>query len=196
MTHISKVSPPFNFHAPWAPPVWETEFIFTFPRVPCSKKQISCSLSSCPFFPPVPGGMEDTGDCTVETGGSTRVEFRESGYFPTVRSLRTSECFQSPGDQVFQLGVDDSVFCALSLNTWQGVWTSSVYDRICEFTHNSTDVCANTVTQADHSCTLSWHLRYFVMFLFCCFYRWSSSRVGTVSKITKKRDSVSHCDGI
>jgi hypothetical protein len=26
-----------------------------------------------------------------------------------VRSLGTSECFQSPGDQVLQLGVDDSV---------------------------------------------------------------------------------------
>ena len=30
-----------------------------------------------------------------------------------IRSLGPSECFQSAGDQVLQLGVDDSVFFAL-----------------------------------------------------------------------------------
>ncbi len=38
-----------------------------------------------------------------------------------IRSLGPSECFQSAGDQVLQLGVDDSVFFALSLNELQGV---------------------------------------------------------------------------
>jgi hypothetical protein len=73
-----------------------------------------------------------------------------------VRSLGTSECYQSTGDQVLQLGVDDSVFCELSLNTcFCALSLNTVcedmlgYDRMCEFTHN------RTVTQTDHSCTLS-----------------------------------------
>ncbi len=46
--------------------------------------------------------------------------------------------------------------------------------------HNSPESCPITVAQEDHSCTLSWHMCHFVMFLFCCRYRWSSNRVGTV----------------
>ena len=42
------------------------------------------------------------------------MELRESGTF--VRSLGAVQCFQSAGDQVLQLGVDDSVFFDLSLN--------------------------------------------------------------------------------
>jgi hypothetical protein len=96
-------------------------------------------------------------------------------------NIWVSECFQSAGDQVLHLGVDDSVFFALSLNDLQGVCGHArEYDRMCEFTHNITDTRARTVTQADHSCTLSWHILHFVMFLFCCSYRWSSIRVGTV----------------
>jgi hypothetical protein len=63
-----------------------------------------------------------------------------------VRSLGASQCFQSAGDQVLQLGVDDSVFFDLSLNDLQGVCGHTrVYDRMCEFTHNSTDARASTV---------------------------------------------------
>ena len=49
-------------------------------------------------------------------GGSTGVEFRECGYFRQVLGGCSSHCFQSPGDQVLQLGVDVSVFFDLSLN--------------------------------------------------------------------------------
>ncbi len=76
---------------------------------------------------------------------------------------------------------DDSVFFTLSLNDLHGVCGHArAYDRMCEFTHNNTDARASTMAQTDHSCTLSWHLRHFVMLLFCCSNRWSSSRVGTV----------------
>ena len=63
-----------------------------------------------------------------------------------VRSLGPTQCFQSAGDQVLQLGVDVSVFFDLSLNDFQGVCGHPrVYDHMCEFTHNSTDTRANTV---------------------------------------------------
>ena len=63
-----------------------------------------------------------------------------------VRALGTAQCFQSTGDQVLQLGVDDRVFFDLSLNDLQGVCGHArAYDRMCAFTHNSTDACASTV---------------------------------------------------
>jgi hypothetical protein len=65
-----------------------------------------------------------------------------------VRSLGPAECFQSAGDQLLQLGVDDSVFFALSLNELEGVCGHTrVYHRMCEFKHNSTDASASTVAQ-------------------------------------------------
>ena len=65
-----------------------------------------------------------------------------------VRALGDAQCFQSAGDQVLQLGVDDSVFFDLSLNDLQGVCGHArAYDRMCEFTHNSTDARADTVVQ-------------------------------------------------
>ncbi len=63
--------------------------------------------------------MEDTGDDSVEPRDPH--EWSSENVDTFVRSLGTSECFQSPGDQVLQLGVDDSVFFTLSLNDLQGV---------------------------------------------------------------------------
>jgi hypothetical protein len=61
------------------------------------------------------------------------VEFREMSTF--VRPLGTGQCFQSAGDQVLRLGVDDSVFFDLSLNDLEGVCGhSDVYHHLCEFT--------------------------------------------------------------
>jgi hypothetical protein len=65
--------------------------------------------------------MEDTGDDNVEDPR----EWSSGNVATFVRSLGTSEFFQSAGDQVLQLGVDDRVFCALSLNT-RCVWTCSL----------------------------------------------------------------------
>ena len=98
--------------------------------------------------------MEGTGDGSVEPQDPREWSSEKVATF--VRSLGTAECFQSAGHQVLQLGVDGSVFFALSLNDLQGVWGHArAYDRICEFTHNSTDARASTMAQADHSCTLS-----------------------------------------
>ncbi len=97
--------------------------------------------------------MEVTGDDNVEPDPH---EWSSENVATFVRSLGTSECFQSAGDQVLQRGVDDSVFFTLSLNDLQGVCGHArAYDRMCEFTHNNTDARANTMTQTDHSCTLS-----------------------------------------
>jgi hypothetical protein len=59
------------------------------------------------------------------------LEFRGEKVTTFLRSLGIAECFQSDGDQVLKLGVDDTV--------------------MCEFTHNITDAYASTVTQTDHS---------------------------------------------
>jgi hypothetical protein len=134
--------------------------------------------------------MEDTGDDNVEPDPH---EWSSENVATFVRSLGTSVgrfqssgCFQSSGDKVLELGVDDSVFCGLSLNTFQGVCGHSPsYDRMCEFTHNSTDhrdasvhndtdrpqfsvhfqivqlwsvqlwSVCDTMTQTDHSCTIT-----------------------------------------
>ncbi len=48
--------------------------------------------------------MEGTGDDTVETEDPREWNSEKVATF--VRSLRTPECFQSAGDQVFHLGVD------------------------------------------------------------------------------------------
>ena len=63
--------------------------------------------------------MEDTGDDNVEPEDPH--EWSSENVTTFVRSLGTSECLQSAGDQVLQLGVDDSVFFTLSLNDFQGV---------------------------------------------------------------------------
>ncbi len=94
------------------------------------------------------------------TGGSVEPEdpreWSSEKVATFVRSLGSAEYFKSVGDQMLQLGVDGSVFFALSLNDLQGVCGHvRVYDRMCEFTHNSTDARASTVAQADHCCTLS-----------------------------------------
>jgi hypothetical protein len=69
-------------------------------------------------------------------------------------ALGTAQCFQSAGDQVLQLGVDDSVFFDLSLNDLEGVCGHArAYDRMCEFTH--TVQMRGVTLLADHSCTLS-----------------------------------------
>ena len=78
------------------------------------------------------------------------MECRERVTF--VRSLGPAECFQSAGDRVLYLGVDDSVFFVLSLNDLEGVCGHArAYHRMCEFTHNNTDARASTVVQTDHS---------------------------------------------
>jgi hypothetical protein len=60
--------------------------------------------------------MEGTGDDSVEIHAWSSVKVATF-----VRSLGTAQCFQFAGDQVLQLGVDGSVFFALSLNDFQGV---------------------------------------------------------------------------
>jgi hypothetical protein len=57
--------------------------------------------------------MEDTGDDNVEPEDPN--EWSSENVSTFVRSLGTSECFQSVGDQVLHLGVDDSVFFSLLL---------------------------------------------------------------------------------
>jgi hypothetical protein len=53
--------------------------------------------------------------------------------------LGTAECFQSVGDQVLHLGVDDSVFFTVSLNDFQGVCGHvRVYDHM--FTSGTTNI--------------------------------------------------------
>ena len=57
--------------------------------------------------------MEGTGDDNVEPDDPH--EWISENVSTVVRSLGTAECFQSTGDQVLHLGVDDSVFFTLSL---------------------------------------------------------------------------------
>ena len=98
--------------------------------------------------------MEDTGDDSTESEDPREWSSEQVDAF--VRSLGPAECFQSVGDQVQQLGVDDSLFFTLSLNDLQGVCGNArSYDHMSEFTHNCTDAYARTVTQTDHRCTLS-----------------------------------------
>jgi hypothetical protein len=63
--------------------------------------------------------METTDDDSVESQDPH--EWSSENVATFVRSLGTSESFQSSGDQVLYLGVDDSVFFTLSLNDFQGV---------------------------------------------------------------------------
>ena len=58
--------------------------------------------------------MEGTGDDSVEPQDPH--EWSSENVTTFVRSLGTSECFQSAGDQVLQFGVDVGVFFTLSLN--------------------------------------------------------------------------------
>jgi hypothetical protein len=51
--------------------------------------------------------MEGTGDDNVEM--DPHLEWSSENVATFVRSLGTAECFQSVGDQVMQIGVDDSV---------------------------------------------------------------------------------------
>ncbi len=95
--------------------------------------------------------MEDTVDSSVEQEDPR--EWRPEQVATFLRSLGTADCFQSTGDQVLKLGVDVSVFLGLSVNELQGVCGHTrrrVYDRMCEFTHNSTDACASTVATVVH----------------------------------------------
>ncbi len=75
-------------------------------------------------------------------------EWRAETVATFVRSLGPPECFQSASDQVLQLGVDGSVLFALSLNELEGVCGHArAYHRMCEFTHNNTDLRASTVAR-------------------------------------------------
>ena len=86
--------------------------------------------------------MEGTDDGSVEPDPR---EWSSEKVATFVRSLGVAQCFQSVGDQVLHLGVDDSVFFDLSLNDLQGVCGHArAYDRMCAFTHNSTDARAST----------------------------------------------------
>jgi hypothetical protein len=58
--------------------------------------------------------IEDTGEDSEELEDPHEWSSEKVTVF--VRSLGTTECFQSGGDQVLQLGVDDSVFFGLSVN--------------------------------------------------------------------------------
>ena len=96
--------------------------------------------------------MEDPDDDSVEQEDPR--EWRPEEVPSFLRSLGGAQCFQSATDQVLQLGVDDSVFFDLSLNDLQGLCGhAAAYHHMCEFTQNSTDTCARTVTvtQTDHS---------------------------------------------
>ena len=94
--------------------------------------------------------MEGTGDDSVEQEDPREWSPQKVASF--LRSLGTTECFQSATDQVLQLGVDVSLFCELSVIDLQGVCGhAGACHRMCEFTHNSTDACAITVAQTDHS---------------------------------------------
>jgi hypothetical protein len=54
-----------------------------------------------------------------------------------VISLGTADCFQFVGDQALQLGENDSVFFALSLEELQGVCGHArAYDHMCECKQN------------------------------------------------------------
>ena len=88
--------------------------------------------------------MQGTGDGSVEPEDPH--EWSPEKVTTFVRGLGTPQCFQSTGDQVLKLGVDGSVFFDLSLNDLQGVCGHArAYDRMCAFTHNSTDARASTV---------------------------------------------------
>ncbi len=58
--------------------------------------------------------MEGTGDDSVEPEDPHEWSPEKVATF--VRVLGDTQCFQSAGDQVLLLGVDDSVFFDLSLN--------------------------------------------------------------------------------
>ena len=74
--------------------------------------------------------MEGTGDGSVEPEDPREWSPEKVSTF--VRALGGAQCFQSAGDQVLQLGVDDSVFFDLSLDDLQGVCGHArAYDRMC-----------------------------------------------------------------
>jgi hypothetical protein len=88
--------------------------------------------------------MDGTDDDSVEAEDPH--EWSPEKVVTFVRGLGASQCFQSAGDQVLELGVDDSVFFDLSLNDFQGVCGHArAYDHMCAFTHNSTDARVSTV---------------------------------------------------
>ena len=94
--------------------------------------------------------MEDTDDGSVEPEDPR--EWSSEKVVTFVRALGGAQCFQSATDQVLQLGVDGSLFCKLSVIELQGVrGHAGACHRMCEFTQNSTDARASTVTQTDHS---------------------------------------------
>jgi len=94
--------------------------------------------------------MEGTGDGSVEQEDPREWNPQQVATF--LRSLGTAECFQSATGQVLQFGVDDSLFCELSVIDLQGVrGHAGACHRMCEFTQNSTDARAITVAQTDHS---------------------------------------------
>ncbi len=137
--------PPFNFHVPLEHPKWYgiRIYFFTFPpreffflalpeRVPGGKKGQEEREQQ----------MEVTGDDTVETEDPR--EWNSEKVTTFVRSLRTVECFQSTGDQVLDLGVDNSVFCTLSLNTCQGVCGHPRCMIVCVNSHTTTKMRVRT----------------------------------------------------
>jgi hypothetical protein len=94
--------------------------------------------------------MEDTGDGSVDQEDPHEWSSQKVASF--LRALGTAEYFQSPTDQVLQLGVDDSVFFELSLDQLQGVCGHArAYAHMCECKHSSTDAHAIMVAQTDHS---------------------------------------------
>jgi hypothetical protein len=94
--------------------------------------------------------MEGTGDGSVEE--EDPLEWSSQKVASFLRALGTAEYFQSAADQVLQLGVDDSLFCKLSVIELEGVCGhAGACHRMCEFTQNSTDARAITVAQTDHS---------------------------------------------
>ncbi len=79
--------------------------------------------------------MEGTGDDSVEEEDPREWSPQKVASF--LRSLGTAECFQSVTRQVLLFGVDDSLFCQLSVIDLQGVrGHAGACHRMCEFTQN------------------------------------------------------------